>query len=58
MKIGELMALMSCKYGDELYITIKEILSRYGISIYDEYGMIKDLYVLCCDVAEVLDKGK
>ena len=58
MKLGELMALMSCKNGDELFVKIKEILSHYGISVYNEYGKLKDLYALCCDVAEVLNKEK
>ena len=52
------MALMSCKDGDELCEKVIDILWKVGISATDENGNFKDLYVLCCDVAEVLNKEK
>lgn len=58
MKLGELMALMSCKNGDELFLKVTEILDHYGISVVNEDMSVKDLHTLCCDVAEVLNKEK
>jgi hypothetical protein len=56
MKLKDMVDLMSCKEGYELFDKIEEILNNLGISVYDENGKMKDLYVLCCDVAEVLNK--
>ena len=58
MKLGELMVLMSCKDGDELFLKVMEILDHYGISVLNEDMSVKDLHTLCFDVAEVLNKGK
>ena len=58
MKLGELMALMSCKDGDELFEKIVRILEHFDIEVVDEDGNDKSFYRLCCDVAEVLNKGK
>lgn len=58
MKLKELMALMSCKDGDELFEKIVGILARLDIEVVDEDGNDKSFYRLCCDVAEVLNKGK
>lgn len=53
------MALMSCKDGDELFKKVEEILNGLGIRVYDESGLFaRDLYAICCDVAEVLNKEK
>ena len=58
MKLKELIDIMSCKEGYELFDKIEEILNNLGISVYDENGKMKDLYALCCDVAEVMNKEK
>lgn len=54
MKLKELIDIMSCKQGYELFDKIEEILKGFNISVYREDGRIKDLYEVCCDVAEVL----
>jgi hypothetical protein len=56
MKLKELIGLLSCKEGYELFDKVEEILNHLGISVYDENGKMKDLYTLCYDVAEVLNK--
>ena len=58
MKIKDIAELMACTEGYELIDKIEEILKGYGISVYRETGGVKDLYALCCDVAEVLNKEK
>ena len=58
MKLKDMVDLMSCKEGYELFDKIEEILNNLGISVYDESGKMKDLYVLCCDVANVMNKEK
>lgn len=58
MKLGELMSLMSCKNGDELFEKIISILARFDIEVVDENGNDKSFYGLCCDVARVMNKGK
>ena len=58
MKFGELMALMSCKSGDELFEKMVSILAQFDIEVVDEDGNDKSFYRLCCDVAEVLNKEK
>jgi hypothetical protein len=56
MKLGELMSLMSCKNGDELFEKIVSILARFDIEVVDSEGNDKSFYTLCCDVAKVLNK--
>ena len=58
MKLKDMVDLMSCKEGYELFDKIEEILNNLEISVYDESGKMKDLYALCCDVAKVLNKEK
>lgn len=58
MKLGELMAIMSCKDGDELFERIVRILEHFDIEAVDEDGNDKSFYRLCCDVSDVLNKGK
>jgi hypothetical protein len=58
MKVKELVGLLSCTEGYELFDKVEEILNNLGISVYDENGKMKDLYALCCDVAEVMNKEK
>ena len=53
MKLGELMALMSYKDGDELFEKTSELLKRIGVSMYNEEGSYKDTHTLLCDIAEV-----
>ena len=56
MKLVELMSLMSCKDGDELFEKMVSILARFDIEVVDADGNDKSFYRLCCDVAEVLNK--
>ena len=59
MKLKELTALMSCKDGYELFKKVADILNGLGVRVYDESGLVaRDLYAVCCDVAEVLNKEK
>ena len=58
MKLGELMSLMSCKEGYEMFNKIEEILNGFNISVYRKDGTMKDLYEVCCDAVEVLNKEK
>lgn len=58
MKLGELMGLMSCKNGDELFERVVSILSQFDIEVIDSDGNDKSFYELCCDVAKVLNKEK
>lgn len=58
MKLGELMGLMSCKNGDELFEKVTEILKRFGISMYNADGSYKDTHTLLCEIAEVWNKEK
>ena len=58
MGMFELIDLMSSKEGYELYDKIEKILNNFNIDAHRADGTIKDLYELCCDVAEVLNKGK
>lgn len=58
MKLGELITIMSCKDGDELFEKMVNILAQFDIEVVDENGNDKSFYRLCCDVAEVLNKEK
>lgn len=58
MKLGELMSLMSCKNGDELFEKTSELLKRIGVSVYNEDGSYKDTHTLLCDIADVWNKEK
>lgn len=58
MKLKELIDIMSCKEGYEMFDKIKEVLDGFNIDIYREDGTMKNLYEVCCDVAEVLNKGE
>ena len=58
MGLFEIIDLMSSKEGYELFDKIEEILKSFNISVYREDGAIKDLYEVCCDVAEILNKEK
>lgn len=58
MKLKELIDLMSCGDGRELYHKVEEILASFGIDTCREDGIIKSLYEVCCDVAEVWNKEK
>lgn len=58
MKLGELMSLMYCKNGDELFEKVVSILSQFDIEVIDSEGNDKSFYRLCCDVAKVLNGEK
>ena len=58
MKFGDILSLRSCKNGSELLNKVEDIMREFNISVYNESGMPKDMYALCCDVAEVLNKEK
>lgn len=54
MKI--LLSLLTSKDGDELFEKVKRLLEKVGIGMYDERGVEKSLYALCCEVAEIINK--
>ena len=56
MKI--LMDLIASKNGDELFEKVEKLLDKFGISMYDTDGSIKDTYTVLCEVAEVWNKEK
>lgn len=58
MGMLEILSLLSCKDGDELFERVVSILSQFDIEVIDSEGNDKSFYTLCCDVAEVLNKGK
>ena len=58
MGMLEIINLMSSKDGDELFSKIVKLLEHFDINTFNEDGSIKNLYEVCCDVAEVLNKGK
>jgi hypothetical protein len=58
MGMLEILSLLSCKNGDELFERIVSILSQFDIEVIDSEGNDKSFYALCCDVAKVLNKGK
>lgn len=58
MGMLEILSLMSCKNGDELFEKVVSILSQFDIEVIDENGNDKSFYALCCDVADVLNKEK
>jgi hypothetical protein len=58
MGMFEILSLLSCKSGDELFEKIVSILSQFDIEVVDSEGNDKSFYALCCDVAKVLNKGK
>jgi hypothetical protein len=57
MKLGDILSLRLCKNGDELFLKVTEILVRYGISVINEDMSVKDLHMLCFDVADVLNNN-
>ena len=56
MKLKELTALLSCKDGDELFEKVTGLLWKLGITATYYNGDVKDLYRICCEVADVLKK--
>ena len=58
MGMLEVLSLLSCKDGDELFEKVVSILAQFDIGVIDAEGNDKSLYALCCDVAKVLNKGK
>lgn len=56
MGILEVLNLLSCKDGDELFSGVQEILNRFDISMLNEDGSYKDTYTLLCEIAEVWNK--
>lgn len=60
MSIGmlEVLSLLSCKNGDELFERVVSILSQFDIEVVDSDGNDKSFYALCCDVAKALNKEK
>lgn len=58
MGLFEIINLLSCKNGDELFLKVTEILDHYGISVLNEDMSVKDLHTLCFDVADVLNREK
>lgn len=58
MKLKELIDIISCKEGHEMFDKIEEILNGFNISVYRKDGTMKNLYEVCYDVVEVLNKEK
>ncbi len=59
MKLKDLIDVMACKDGYELFKKVEGILNGLGVNVYDESGLVaRDLYAICCDVAEVWNKEK
>lgn len=58
MNFKELIDIMSCKDGNELYEKTSELLKCIGISMLNEDGSYKDVHTLLCEIAEVWNKGK
>jgi hypothetical protein len=58
MKLKELIDMMLCQDGDELFEKTSDVLKRIGVSVYNEDGSYKDTYTLICEIAEVLNKEK
>lgn len=58
MGMLEILSLLSCKNGDELFERVGNLLVQYNISVYNDDGSVKDVYALCCDVVKVFNKGK
>jgi hypothetical protein len=56
MKI--LMDLLASKDGDGLFEKVRELFEKVGIKMYDERGVEKSLYALCCEVAELMNEEK
>ena len=57
MNLFEIINLLSCKNGDELFEKVTEILGRFGITVYNEDGSVRDLYTVLCEVAEVINNN-
>lgn len=57
MKLKELMDVMTSKNGNELFEKVGNLLVQFDISVYNDDGSVKDVYTLCCDVAEVLNNN-
>lgn len=53
MGMLEVLQLLSCKSGDELFEKTAEILERIGVSVYNEDRSYKDIYTLLCEISEV-----
>ena len=58
MKLGDLLAVMSCKDGDELFAKVTELLRKIEIQTTYCNGEVKDLRTLCYEVSDVLNSEK
>lgn len=58
MGMFELIDLMSSKNGDELFEKVTEILKQFGIATCNEDGSVKDLYMMCYEIAALMNKGQ
>lgn len=56
MKLKEIINIITSTNGSELFEQVKGILAGLGICVYDEDGNVKDLYDLCCDIADVFEE--
>lgn len=57
-RLQEILNIMKSEDGDELFENVVAILNRFGVRAFNEDGSVRDLYALCCDVVEVLNKEK
>ena len=53
-----LMDLLASKDGDELFEKVQKLLNKFGVTVYNSDGSVKDLYTVICEIAEVLNKEK
>lgn len=56
LQMKEIIGLMCCKDGDELFEKVTEILNRFGIAVSDSNGNVKNLYTVICEIAEVWNR--
>jgi hypothetical protein len=53
-----LMDLLSSKDGDELFEKVEKLLGKFGFTVYDWDGNVKNLHSVCCDVVEIWNKER
>lgn len=58
MKLKNLVDILTCEDGFELYDKIEEILKSFNIDVKREDGTMKNLQEICWEVGEVWNKEK
>lgn len=57
-KLQEILNIMQSKDGDELFLNVADILKRFGVTVTNCDGTVKDLRTLCGEAAEVMNKER